>query len=190
MENACIAGKTVDDYFVKKISETVTLSQNLNVSQAENKLAQNRATRWNELSELALKYSLGPEKNTNLQTYERLDRPIIRTFQKHPGNQVPEAQKIIEGSEALSESIKNTQQQIKTLKVVGQRLNANSKDKETALSVDCALLRRRRALSNHKWVPVKYVKDGAPILNPGSASTTSTNSKLISIDNKNAAQIS
>lgn len=31
----------------------------------------------------------------NLQTYERLDRPIIKNFQRHPGNQVPEAQEII-----------------------------------------------------------------------------------------------
>jgi hypothetical protein len=69
--------------------------QNLNVGIAENKLAQNRAVRWNELSDLAFKYSLGPEKSTNLQTYERLDRPIIKTFQRHPGNQVPEAQEII-----------------------------------------------------------------------------------------------
>ena len=69
--------------------------QNLTVGIAENKLAQNRSVRWNELSEIALKYSLGPEKNTNLQTYERLDRPIIKTFQRHPGNQVPEAQETI-----------------------------------------------------------------------------------------------
>lgn len=68
------------------------------IGQAENKLAQNRANRWQELNELALKYSLGPEKYTNLQTYEKLDRPVMRTFQRHPGNQVPEAQKISEVS--------------------------------------------------------------------------------------------
>jgi hypothetical protein len=45
------------------------------------------------------------------------------------------------------------------LKIVGQRLNANQRDKEAGLSVDCSLLRRRRALSNHKWTPLRYVKD-------------------------------
>ena len=38
-------------------------------------------------------------------------------------------------------------------------MNSNLKDKEAATSVDCALLRRRRALTNHKWVPVKYMKE-------------------------------
>ncbi len=64
------------------------------MSSAENQLAQNRAVRWQDLNTISLKYTLGPEKNTNLNTYERLDRPIIKNFQKHPGNQVPEAQEI------------------------------------------------------------------------------------------------
>ena len=38
-------------------------------------------------------------------------------------------------------------------------MSSNLKDKEAAASVDCALLRRRRALINHKWVPVKYMKE-------------------------------
>ena len=56
-----------------------------------------------------------------------------------------------------------------------ERLNANSKDKEAALSVDCSLLRRRRALSNQKWCPIKYIKDGPQIkLDDGSASVATT----------------
>jgi hypothetical protein len=64
------------------------------VSSAENQLANNRAVRWHDLNEISYKYSLGPEKSTNLNLYEKLERPIIKTFQKHPGNQVPEAQDI------------------------------------------------------------------------------------------------
>lgn len=66
----------------------------MNVSSAENKLAQNRAVRWHDQNTIALKYTLGPEKSTNLMTYEQLDRPVMKSFQKHPGNQVPEAQEI------------------------------------------------------------------------------------------------
>ena len=68
--------------------------KNLAVSSAENQLANNRAVRWHDMNEIAYKYSLGPEKSTNLNLYEKLERPIIKTFQKHPGNQVPEAQEI------------------------------------------------------------------------------------------------
>lgn len=47
--------------------------------------------------------------------------------------------------------------QIKTLKIVGQRLKSNLIDKEAALEVDAHLLRRRRERSNHKWAVNKYV---------------------------------
>lgn len=67
----------------------------MNVCSAENRLAQNRAIRWQDVNGISLKYTLGPEKSTNLFIYEELDRPIIKNFQKHPGNQLPEAQEII-----------------------------------------------------------------------------------------------
>lgn len=66
----------------------------MGISGSENQLAVNRATRWNDLNTISYKYTLGPEKSTNLTTYEKLERPIIKTFQKHPGNQVPEAQEM------------------------------------------------------------------------------------------------
>jgi hypothetical protein len=43
---------------------------------------------------VALNYTLGPDKYTNLKTLERLDRPLVRTFQQHPGNQNSEAEKL------------------------------------------------------------------------------------------------
>ena len=57
------------------------------MSVGQNSLAQNRGERWQELTQIALGYSLGPEKSSNLETYETMNRPIIKTFQKHPGNQ-------------------------------------------------------------------------------------------------------
>jgi hypothetical protein len=46
---------------------------------------------------------------------------------------------------------------MKTLKIVGQRLQANLIDKEVALDIDAHILRRRRERSNHKWGVTKYV---------------------------------
>jgi hypothetical protein len=58
----------------------------------------------------------------------------------------------------LSKSLVSTEKQIKTLKIIGQRMENNMKDKEVQFKLDNALLRRRRELSNHQWTPVKYIK--------------------------------
>ena len=57
----------------------------------------------------------------------------------------------------LRQSADETVKQLKALKIVGQRLQANLIDKEAALEVDAQLLRRRRERSNHKWGVSKYV---------------------------------
>lgn len=150
--------KVVDDVFQKKIAETLALSQNLGVSSGQNSLAQNRGERWHELTQVALGYSLGPEKSSNLETYETMTRPIMKNFQKHPGNQVAEIAQTIQGTKLLSKSLVSTEKQIKTLKIIGQRLDNNMKDKEVQFKLDNALLRRRRELNNHQWTPVKYIK--------------------------------
>jgi len=55
-------------------------------------LAQNRAIRWYDLTMNAQRLNAGPLSSSYLKTSERFDRPVIRTFQRHPGNQVPEVQ--------------------------------------------------------------------------------------------------
>ena len=57
-------------------------------------LAQSRAQRWHDLTVTTQRFNTGPASSSYLKIPERLDRPIIRTFQRHPGNQVPEAQMI------------------------------------------------------------------------------------------------
>ena len=62
------------------------------------------------------------------------------------------------GTKLLSKSLISTEKQIKTLKIIGQRMENNMKDKEVQFKLDNALLRRRRELNNHQWTPVKYIK--------------------------------
>ncbi len=64
----------------------------MTISLGENVLAQNRAQRWFDITMSAQRSNAGPISSANLKIPERLDRPIIRTFQRHPGHQVPDAQ--------------------------------------------------------------------------------------------------
>jgi len=38
----------------------------------------------------------GPVSSKDLETRERLNRPVINVMQRHPGNQMPEAQYIVQ----------------------------------------------------------------------------------------------
>jgi hypothetical protein len=64
----------------------------LTISLGETAVAQNRAQRWFDVTMSAQRSNAGPISSANFKISERLDRPIIRTFQRHPGNQVPDAQ--------------------------------------------------------------------------------------------------
>jgi len=64
----------------------------LTIALGENALSQNRAQRWYDLTMSAQRSNAGPVSSSDFKIAERLDRPIMRTFQRHPGNQVAEAQ--------------------------------------------------------------------------------------------------
>ncbi|CAF1040245.1 unnamed protein product [Rotaria sp. Silwood1] len=148
---------TVNQSVAQKLADIITLAQHLTISLGENSLAQHRAQRWFDLTMSAQRFNAGPLSSSSFKIAERLDRPIIRTFQRHPGNQVPEAQITAKATSDLQQSAEETRKQLKALKIVGQRLQANLIDKEIALEVDAHLLRRRRERSNHKWGVTKYV---------------------------------
>jgi hypothetical protein len=48
---------------------------------------------------------------------------------------------------------------MKTLKIIGQKLDASAQIKTVQYSLDSGLLRKRREKVNHQWVPVNYVKE-------------------------------
>ncbi|UJR25278.1 hypothetical protein I4U23_006630 [Adineta vaga] len=148
---------TTNQSLAQKLADIVTLAQHLTVSLGENMLAQSRAQRWHNLTMSAQRTNAGPQSSSNLKISERFDRPIIQTFQRHPGNQMPEAQMTIKATTNLQQSADQTQKQLKTLHIVGQRLQANLIDKEAALEIDSQILRQRRGRSNHKWAATKYV---------------------------------
>lgn len=69
--------------------------QYLTVASGENRHAIHRSQRWYDATEKALGYTVGPEVQSNLETRERLGRPLVKVYQRHPGTNLPEAQDII-----------------------------------------------------------------------------------------------
>ncbi|CAH1787141.1 unnamed protein product [Owenia fusiformis] len=145
------AAKSVNDGMTGKIAETIGLKQHLQVTAGENRHAIHRSQRWYDATDRARGYSLGPELYSDLVSKERLDRPIIRVLQRHPGTQLPEAQGIINGGNGLLESLTSTSRNIGLLKLSKLNIEKDILDKNKASEIDSQIVRLRRRRGNHRW---------------------------------------
>ncbi|XP_070581726.1 tektin-like protein 1 [Ptychodera flava] len=144
--------KAVNDGITQKLAETTALKQHLQVQSGETRAAIHRAQRWFDATEKAKGYTVGPESQADLMTRERLARPTVRVYQRHPGTNLPEAQDIIKGAAGLDASLLATSRNIGMLQLARMRLENDIRDKHGASSVDAAIVRLRRRRANHRWV--------------------------------------
>jgi len=145
------AHRSVNSGLTAKVAETVTLKQHLQVAKGENRHALHRAQRWYDNTEKAWGYTLGPVSSSDISTRERLERPIISVYQRHPGTNLPEAQEIVKGGNGLLQSLTSTSRNIGMLKLASLRLKDDIRDKNAAINVDGAIVRMRRKKANHRW---------------------------------------
>jgi len=146
------AHKSVNDGLTKKVGESMTMKQHLQMACGENRMAIHRGHRWHYATDVARGYTMGPVSSNDLTTRERLDRPIVKVYQRHPGTQLPEAQEIIEGTHGLQDSLDAIGRNIGMLRLTKARVKADIKDKGAAARVDSSVVRYRRRNANHRWV--------------------------------------
>ncbi|XP_007910432.2 coiled-coil domain-containing protein 105 isoform X1 [Callorhinchus milii] len=118
--------------------------QYLTVSSGETRAAAHRAQRWYHQMDVAQGITLGPEKSTDLTTRERLDRPMVRVFQRHAGNQLPEAATLVKGTGMLKKTLEETNRNIRLLHLARKQLNSNARDKKYGFTVDSGIVRLRK----------------------------------------------
>ncbi|XP_069055043.1 uncharacterized protein tektl1 [Lepisosteus oculatus] len=88
--------QSVSEGLVRKIAETVILSQRLALSSAATRQAVHQQQRQLDWIQHSRDSALGPVSSADLLTRERLDRPVVRVYQRHPGTQLPEAGALIQ----------------------------------------------------------------------------------------------
>jgi len=146
------AHRSVNDALTRKIAETVSLSQDLAVQAGENRHALNRAVNFFENTERTYGIQLGPLSAHDLTAREKLTRPMVQVFQRHPGTQLPEAQAIIKSADGLLEALTVSSRNIASLTCTQNRLHADRTDKERGYQTDSAVVRLRRRNGPHRFV--------------------------------------
>lgn len=149
---------SVNHGITQKVAETVNIKQHLQVSSGQARMAINRGQRWYDSTGLSMGYALGPVSYSDLTTREKLDRPVVKVYQRHPGTQLPEAREIVAGNTGLLDSLNATGRNIGLLKLTKLRLDDDARDKKEAALLDSKVVRMRRRLANHRWVANDSIK--------------------------------
>lgn len=136
----------------RKIDETSLLDRHLHLNHGRNRTAVHRQQRHCDLTDIAEGYTLGPVNYNDLMCKETLTRPLVKTYQRHVGGQLPEADNIINASGDLEESRKLSLKNKTLLRLTKMYLKDDIVDKELAMNVDAAIIRLRKRRSNHRWV--------------------------------------
>ncbi|XP_072892351.1 tektin-like protein 1 [Hemitrygon akajei] len=139
-----VAQKSVNDGLTQKMAESVSVMQHLEVSSGETRAGINRAKRWYNEMELAKGMVLGPETTLHLMTRERLDRPLVKVYQRHPGTQLTEAATLVKGVGALDGAMAETKRNINMLQNAKKQLDENIQDKKAGFRVDSEIVRFRK----------------------------------------------
>jgi hypothetical protein len=58
---------------------------------------------------------------------------------------------MIKATKDLKSSLENTDKHVKSLHILGKKLENNINKQQSDLFIDTSLLRKRRELSDHKW---------------------------------------
>ncbi|KAG2468833.1 CC105 protein, partial [Polypterus senegalus] len=146
------ADKSVNDGVTQKVAETVGLMQRLNIGSGQTRNAIHRVKRWYDETELFKEQALGPTHSSDFLSREKLDRPLVQVYQRHPGTQLPEAAAVIQGCVGFQRAMDTNNRDIGHLNLAYNQLEDDFQRKKVASKIDSAVVRMRRRYSNHRWI--------------------------------------
>lgn len=143
---------TVNRAVTQKMTETDNLMIHLNLALAENRNAANRSHRYFDKTEHSYFVTQGPESSRNLLTLERLNRPQMTVYQRHPGTNLPETQEVIRAADGLQHALTVSGRNIGLLKLHELKMKSDRHDKWSAANIDNSVLKLRKRRAPHRWV--------------------------------------
>ncbi|XP_003796658.1 coiled-coil domain-containing protein 105 [Otolemur garnettii] len=127
----------------QKMRETSELKERLNMSVGLMRGTIHRCTKFKQEMHITRGLIKGPLSKHHLETREKLDRPLVRVYQRHVGTQLPEATRLAQGTDKLQRHISNVEKNLNELLTVQKNLTWSFNCKKIGFDVDHNVVRLR-----------------------------------------------
>ncbi|KAM4888616.1 tektin-like protein 1 [Thomomys bottae] len=137
-------GHRVHNALQQKMRETLELKEQMNMTLGLMRGTIHRCHKFNQ--EMYVTHGLikGPLLKTHLEAREKLDRPLVRMYQKHVGTQLPEAMRLAQGTDKLQRHNVLMEKNLKELLATRDGLAGCLGAKELGYQIDYNVVRLRR----------------------------------------------
>ncbi|XP_055975626.1 tektin-like protein 1 [Sorex fumeus] len=128
----------------QKMRETMELKERLTMAYGLMRGTIHRCTKFNH--EMSITHGLikGPMTKNYLEVREKLDRPLVRVYQRHVGTQLPEALRLAQGTDKLQRHIAHMEKNLEELQQMRQSLAQSLNSKKIGQDVDHKVVRLRQ----------------------------------------------
>ncbi|XP_014403256.1 PREDICTED: coiled-coil domain-containing protein 105 [Myotis brandtii] len=127
----------------QKMRETTELKERMNMTVGLMRGTIHRCTKFNQEMYITRGLIKGPLSKTHLETREKLDRPLVRVYQRHVGTQLPEAARLTQGTDKLQRHISNVEKNLEDLHTTHRNLTRSLNCKRIGHEVDYNVVRLR-----------------------------------------------
>ncbi|XP_059551139.1 tektin-like protein 1 isoform X1 [Myotis daubentonii] len=127
----------------QKMRETTELKERMNMTVGLMRGTIHRCTKFNQEMYITRGLIKGPLSKTHLETREKLDRPLVRVYQRHVGTQLPEAARLTQGTDKLQRHISHVEKNLEDLHTTHRNLTRSLNCKRIGHEVDYNVVRLR-----------------------------------------------
>ncbi|XP_043835281.1 coiled-coil domain-containing protein 105 [Dromiciops gliroides] len=149
--------KSVRNSLSRKMEETLQLKERLSMMNGLMRGTIHRCKKFKEEMLITQALNKGPVCEAHLETREKLERPIVRVFQRHVGTQLPEASHLTLGTEKLKRCIISMEKDLEKLNSSRKHLNVCLRQKNIGRKVDYDVA-RLRVRQSHPHVSYEQVQ--------------------------------
>lgn len=136
-------GDRVCASIAKKTRETSELMERMNMTLGLMRGTIHRCTKFNQEMYITRDLIKGPLSKSHLETREKLDRPLVRVYQRHVGTQLPEATRLAQGTDKVQRHISHMEKNLKELLAKRKDLTWSLNCKKIGRDVDYNVVRLR-----------------------------------------------